>query len=109
MSAYALAVSKFRPVDRAGALTAVDAVIAVSLQDPRARIQGGLDGPELGYPKEAGDIHYTQLRSLFAELFGEVSRFYLHDAPAWPTQPAESVRPRVIGLNAAVMGMLWLE
>lgn len=109
IGACGLKPSEFRPIGRAEALAVVDRIVAASLEAPGARIGGCLDWLKPANPEEAADVPYPQLRVWFVELFGEHSRFYLHDTEGGPTVRFNLANPRVIGLGPDIVGMLWLE
>lgn len=109
LSAFALDPAAFRPILRAEALAAADRIVADSLEEPRARIGGCLRWLRPASPEEAADVPYPQLRTWFAELFGDDCRFYLNDSAGGPPEWFGPANPRVMGLAPDVVGMLWLE
>lgn len=108
LGAFGLPAEEFRAARRDEALASVDEVIAATLMDPDARIQGCLSWLSPAAPGEAEDVPYPQLRIWFAELFGHESRFYLHDTGHQGAR-LDPREPRVVGMAADLVGMLWLE
>jgi hypothetical protein len=114
------AAAVFRPAGRDEALTLVDGIIAVSLEDDGAKFRGRMPryvpadapaAPVEGPDEELEPIPYAQLWTWFAdELFDRgAAAFYVHTSPGGPTVRFDHTQPRVLGMDRDVIALLWLE